>query len=142
MKKIGVFTSGGDSPGMNACIRAVVRAAVDRGCEVCGIQKGYNGLISGEIKSLTSKDVSNIIQRGGTFLKTARSKEFMTIEGRQKAHAQLMEKGIEGLVAIGGDGTFTGAMVFEKEFGFPIPQKEIPFKQGKFLSIKSSLDCK
>ena len=120
MKRIGVFTSGGDSPGMNACIRAVVRSAIDSDLEVCGIKRGYNGIIAGDIEVLNSRNVSNIIQRGGTFLKSARSKEFMTIEGRQKAHAQLMEKGIEGLVAIGGDGTFTGAMVFEKEFGFPM----------------------
>ena len=120
MKRIGVFTSGGDSPGMNACIRAVVRSAIDSGLEVCGIKRGYNGIIAGDIEVLNSRNVSNIIQRGGTFLKSARSKEFMTIEGRQKAHAQLMEKGIDGLVAIGGDGTFTGAMVFEKEFGFPM----------------------
>ena len=120
MKRIGVFTSGGDSPGMNACIRAVVRSAIDSGLEVCGIKRGYNGIIAGDIEVLNSRNVSNIIQRGGTFLKSARSKEFMTIEGRQKAHAQLMDKAIDGLVAIGGDGTFTGAMVFEKEFGFPM----------------------
>jgi len=120
MKRIGVFTSGGDSPGMNACIRAVVRSAIDSDLEVCGIKRGYNGIIAGDIEVLNSRNVSNIIQRGGTFLKSARSKEFMSIEGRQKAHAQLMEKGIEGLVAIGGDGTFTGAMVFENEFGFPM----------------------
>ncbi len=120
MKKIAVFTSGGDSPGMNACVRAVVRSAIDKGLGVYGIKRGYNGIISGDIEQLTSRNVSNIIQRGGTFLKSARSKEFMTREGREKAHDQLMKIGIEGLVAIGGDGTFTGAMVFEKEFGFPM----------------------
>ena len=120
MKKIGVFTSGGDAPGMNACIRAVVRSALDSDLEVFGIKRGYNGIIAGEIELLNSRNVSNIIQRGGTFLKSARSKAFMTAEGRKKAHEQLMKNGIDGLVAIGGDGTFTGAMVFEKEYDFPL----------------------
>ena len=120
MKKIGVFSSGGDAPGMNACIRAVVRAAVYSDLEVYGIKRGYDGIITGDIELLNSRNVSNVIQRGGTFLKSARSKAFMTVEGRKKAHEQLMKRGIDGLVAIGGDGTFTGALVFEKEFDFPI----------------------
>ncbi len=105
---------------MNACIRAVVRSAVGINVEVYGITKGYTGLINGDMRLLNSRDVSNVIQRGGTFLKSARSKEFMTAEGRKKAHQQLMKMEIEGLIAIGGDGTFTGASVFEKEFGFPV----------------------
>jgi 6-phosphofructokinase 1 len=119
MKKIGVFTSGGDSPGMNACLRAVVRTAVYNGIEVYGIMRGYNGMIKGEIVKLESSSVSNIIQRGGTILKSARSKEFMTAEGRRKAYEQLQNFGIEGLVAIGGDGTFTGANTFYEEVGVP-----------------------
>jgi 6-phosphofructokinase 1 len=105
MKKIAVFTSGGDAPGMNACIRAIVRGAAYHNVEVFGIVRGYNGMIKGDIIPLNSQSVSNIIQRGGTILKSARSKEFMTSEGRQKAYDQLKEKGIEGLVAIGGNGT-------------------------------------
>jgi 6-phosphofructokinase 1 len=119
MKKIAVFTSGGDAPGMNACIRAVVRGALYHGLEVYGIRRGYNGMISGDIIPMTSQSVSNIIQRGGTILKSARSKEFMTPEGRKKAYENLMKFGIEGLVAIGGNGTFTGAEVFFNEYQLP-----------------------
>ncbi len=119
MKKIAVFTSGGDAPGMNACIRAVVRGAIRNGVEVYGIIRGYNGMIKGDIIPLTSQSVSNIIQRGGTILKSARSKEFMTTEGREKAYNQLKQFGIEGLVAIGGNGTFTGAEIFYNEYKIP-----------------------
>jgi 6-phosphofructokinase 1 len=119
MKKIAVFTSGGDAPGMNACIRAVVRGAIYHGIEVYGIRRGYNGMISGDIFEMTSQSVSNIVQRGGTVLKSARSKEFMTPEGRKKAYENLMANGIEGLVAIGGNGTFTGAEVFYNEYQIP-----------------------
>ncbi|HLO45479.1 MAG TPA: 6-phosphofructokinase [Leadbetterella sp.] len=119
MKKIAVFTSGGDAPGMNACIRAVVRGAIYHGIEVFGIRRGYNGMISGDIFEMTSQSVSNIVQRGGTVLKSARSKEFMTPEGRKKAYENLMANGIEGLVAIGGNGTFTGAEVFYNEYQIP-----------------------
>jgi len=103
MKRIGVFTSGGDAPGMNACIRAVVRGAVYHGIEVYGIRRGYSGMIAGDVYKMESHSVSNIVQRGGTILKSARSKEFMTPEGRKKAYEQLNEHGIEGLVAIGGN---------------------------------------
>jgi 6-phosphofructokinase 1 len=119
MKRIGVFTSGGDAPGMNACIRAVVRGAVYHGIEVFGIRKGYNGMIAGDVYKMESHSVSNIVQRGGTILKSARSKEFTTPEGRKKAYDNLMAHGIEGLVAIGGNGTFTGAMIFGNEYGIP-----------------------
>ncbi|TXE12351.1 6-phosphofructokinase [Algoriphagus aquimarinus] len=119
MKKIAVFTSGGDSPGMNACVRAVVRTAIYKGLEVYGIYRGYEGMIDGEIKRLQSHSVSNIVQRGGTVLKSARSMEFKTSEGRKKAYDNLTAHGIEGLVAIGGDGTFTGAKVFFEEYGIP-----------------------
>ncbi len=119
MKRIAVFTSGGDAPGMNACIRAVVRGAVYHGLEVFGIRRGYNGMINGDIFQMTSHSVSNIVQRGGTILKSARSKEFMTTEGRKKAFDQLQKFGIEGLVAIGGNGTFTGATIFYDEYGIP-----------------------
>ncbi|WP_159472438.1 6-phosphofructokinase [Dyadobacter sp. 3J3] len=119
MKRIGVFTSGGDAPGMNACIRAVVRGAVYHGIEVFGIRRGYSGMIAGDVYKMESHSVSNIVQRGGTILKSARSKEFMTPEGRKKAYEQLTAHGIEGMVAIGGNGTFTGAMIFGNEYGIP-----------------------
>ena len=119
MKKIAVFTSGGDSPGMNACVRAVVRTAIFKNIEVFGIYRGYEGMIDGEIKRLHSHSVSNIVQRGGTILKSARSERFKTPEGRTKAFENLKKHGIEGLIAIGGDGTFTGAKIFFEEFGIP-----------------------
>ena len=119
MKRIGVFTSGGDSPGMNACIRAAVRGGIYHGVEIFGIRYGYAGMISGTIFPMDSRSVSNVIQKGGTILKTARCKEFFEYEGRKKAHAKLKEFGIDGLVAIGGDGTFTGAKKFYEEFGIP-----------------------
>ena len=120
LKKIGVFTSGGDAPGMNAAIRAVVRTALNYGTEVYGICRGYDGLISDDIKKLESIDVSGIIQRGGTILQSARSKEFRTPEGREKAFQNLKKHGIEALIAIGGDGTFTGANILYQEFGIPV----------------------
>lgn len=104
---------------MNACIRAVVRGAIYHGLEVYGIRRGYNGMIAGDIFEMGSKSVSNIVQRGGTILKSARSKDFMTPEGRKKAYENLMSHGIEGLVAIGGNGTFTGAEVFYNEYQIP-----------------------
>jgi 6-phosphofructokinase 1 len=116
MKKIGIFTSGGDSPGMNACIRAIVRTALYNGITPYGIFRGYDGMIDGEMEELTSRSVSNIIQRGGTILKSARSSRFMTKEGRKQAFENLQKHGIDGIVAIGGDGTFAGAKVFENEF--------------------------
>jgi len=119
MKKIGVFTSGGDAPGMNAAVRAVVRWLSAHEVEVVGIKRGYAGMIDGEFVPMTPRDVANIIQRGGTILRTARSKEFMTPEGRAKAAEQLAAAGIEGLVAIGGDGTFRGAIKFIQEHRIP-----------------------
>lgn len=120
IKNIGVFTSGGDSPGMNAAIRAVVRTGLYHDIQVTGILRGYDGMISGEFLPMERKSVANIIQRGGTVLKTARSDEFRTKEGRAKAFEQLKKNGIDALVAIGGDGTFTGANIFHKEFNIPI----------------------
>ncbi len=113
------MTSGGDSPGMNAAVRAVVRTAVYHGMEVYGIRRGYQGMIEGDIFQMKTTDVSNIIQRGGTILKTARSKEFMTDEGMQKAYAQLKAHNIEALVLIGGDGTFRGAVKFFEKYTIP-----------------------
>lgn len=118
--RIGVMTSGGDSPGMNAAIRAIVRTAIFENLEVFGIYRGYEGLIDGQIERLESSSVSNIIQRGGTILKTARSQRFMTPEGRMKAFQNIHDLGIEALVVIGGNGTFTGASIFDKEYGVPI----------------------
>ena len=109
VKRIGVLTSGGDAPGMNACVRAVVRTAIYHGVECYGIRRGYNGLISGDIIKLDEKSVSHIINRGGTILNTARSKEFMTPEGQQKAVSTCKFLGLDGVIAIGGDGTFRGA---------------------------------
>jgi 6-phosphofructokinase 1 len=120
IKKIGVLTSGGDSPGMNAAIRAVVRTAIYEDLEVMGIYRGYQGLINNSLVPLLSSSVSNIIQRGGTILKSARSKEFLTKEGRKKAYDTLVSNKIDALVVIGGDGTFTGAKVFDSEFDYPI----------------------
>ena len=119
MKRIAVFTSGGDAPGMNACIRAVVRTAVYHGVEVYGVLRGYTGLINGELLRMDSMSVSNIIQKGGTILKSARSQAFMTREGRERAYNNLLNYHIDGLIAIGGNGTFTGAMTFFEEFGIP-----------------------
>ncbi len=116
MKTIAVFTSGGDSPGMNANIRAVVRTALHYGIKVIGIRSGYEGMIDGDMFEMQSKDVSSIIQLGGTILQTARSERFMTKEGRQKAYDNLKKMGIEGIVACGGNGTFTGAKVLMEEF--------------------------
>ena len=113
------MTSGGDSPGMNAAIRAVVRTAMYHGMEVYGIRRGYQGMIEGDIYKMQTTDVSNIIQRGGTVLKTARSKEFMTDMGMETAYRQLKKHGIEGLVLIGGDGTFRGAVKFFEKYTIP-----------------------
>lgn len=119
ISKIGVFTSGGDAPGMNAALRAVVRASSYYQKEVYGIMQGYEGMILGEIVKLGSRSVGNILQRGGTILKSARSQEFRTKEGREKAYQNLRKNGIDGLVAIGGDGTFTGLHKFFEEFSVP-----------------------
>ncbi|TLX77687.1 6-phosphofructokinase [Labilibacter sediminis] len=118
--KIGVLTSGGDSPGMNAALRAVVRAAIYNKLEVVGISQGYHGMILDRIEPMTSKSVSNIIHQGGTILKSARSEGFRTPEGRKKAFENLQKHGVDGLVVIGGDGTFTGARIFAQEYNIPI----------------------
>lgn len=116
MKKVAVFTSGGDAPGMNACLRAVVRTCLYYDIEVWGIRRGYQGMIENDFKQLNSNDVSNVIQLGGTILYSARSDEFRTAEGRKKAYDNLKKHSIEGIVAIGGDGTFSGAQQFLKEY--------------------------
>lgn len=117
--KIGVLTSGGDSPGMNAAIRAVVRTGIHHGLEVFGIMRGYQGMLEDDIFKMESRSVANIIQRGGTILKTARCKDFLEYEGRKKAYANLHKRGIDGLVIIGGDGSFRGAQIFSSEFDIP-----------------------
>jgi 6-phosphofructokinase 1 len=117
--KIGVLTSGGDAPGMNAAIRAVVRTGIFHGLEVFGIMRGYNGMVEDDIFKMDSKSVANIIQRGGTILKTARSMEFFEPEGRQKAYENLKKRGINGLVIIGGDGSFRGAQRFSNDYDIP-----------------------
>lgn len=116
LQKIGVFTSGGDAPGMNAAIRAVTRAAIANNLEVVGIRRGFQGMIEGDFKVLKSSDVSGILHLGGTVLKTARSAEFRTPEGREKAYQQLVDAGIDAFVVIGGDGSFTGALTLSQEY--------------------------
>ena len=120
IKTVGVLTSGGDAPGMNACIRAITRTAIYNGMKVMGIYRGYEGLINGEIKEFTSESVSNTIQRGGTILKTARSMEFMTPEGMQKAYDNLVKFGIDALIVIGGNGSLTGAQKLAREYDYPV----------------------
>lgn len=120
MKSIAIFTSGGDSPGMNACIRAVVRTALYHNLQVYGIRYGYDGMIKDDFIKMDASSVSNIIHRGGTILKTARSKAFMTPEGMQKAAANIRKHNIEGIIAIGGDGTFKGALAFREYCDVPV----------------------
>lgn len=117
---IGILTSGGDAPGMNAAIRAVTRTAIFKGFSVKGIMRGYKGLVFNEIVEFKSRSVSNIIQQGGTILKTARCKEFMTAEGRKSAYENMVAAGIDALVVIGGDGSLTGANIFAQEYNVPI----------------------
>ncbi len=120
IKSIGVLTSGGDAPGMNACIRAVTRAAIYQGWKVYGIYRGWEGLLNDEIKELTTESVSNIIQRGGTILKTARSERFRTPEGRKMAYQTMQKYGIDALVVIGGNGSLTGAEALAREQGVTV----------------------
>lgn len=117
---IGILTSGGDAPGMNAAIRSVTRAAIFNGIRVKAIYRGFRGLITGEIKEFQTQNVSNIIQQGGTILKTARCTEFLSPEGRRMAYDTMKNEGIDALIVIGGDGTFTGARIFAQEFNIPI----------------------
>ena len=120
LNTIGILTSGGDAPGMNAAIRAVTRTARFNNINVIGIMRGYEGLINKEFVKFTSSSVSNTIQRGGTILKTARSSAFMTAEGRKKAYENMVEEGIDALIAIGGNGTLTGAQLFAREYDIPV----------------------
>ncbi len=120
IKAIGVLTSGGDAPGMNACIRAVTRAAIYAGWRVFAIYRGWEGLINDDIKEFTTESVSNTIQRGGTILKTARSKDFLTVEGRQKAYDNIVRHGIDALVVIGGNGSLAGAQELAREHDVPV----------------------
>ena len=120
IKKIAVLTSGGDSPGMNAAIRSVVRTCAYHNVECVGVYRGYEGLIEGDFMEMDARSVKSIINKGGTMLKSARSDEFRTVEGRKKAYQNLIDENIEGLVVIGGDGSFTGALIFNQEFGFPV----------------------
>ena len=120
IKKVGVMTSGGDSPGMNAAIRSVVRTCAFHNIECLGIYRGYEGMIDGDFITMDARSVKGIINKGGTILKSARSKEFRTKEGRKKAYRQLTKAGVDAFVTIGGDGTFSGALIFNEEFGFPV----------------------
>jgi len=120
IKKIAVMTSGGDAPGMNAAIRSVVRTCAFHKIDCVGIYRGYEGMIEGDFKTLSARSVNNIINKGGTILKSARSDEFRTKEGRKKAYLQIKSAGIEALVIIGGDGTFAGGLMFNQEFNFPL----------------------
>lgn len=116
IKTIGILTSGGDAPGMNAAIRAVTRAGIYNGFNIKAIYRGYDGLVQGDISSFTTENVSGIVRRGGTILKTARSKEFCTEEGRAKAYENMQKEGIDALVVVGGNGSLTGAMIFAQEY--------------------------
>ncbi|TXG39470.1 6-phosphofructokinase [Seonamhaeicola maritimus] len=120
IKKVAVLTSGGDAPGMNAAVRSVVRTCAYHGVECVGVYRGYQGMIEGDFKPMNARSVRGIINKGGTILKSARSKEFRTKEGREKAYQNIIKEGIEGIVVIGGDGSFTGALVFNQEYGFPV----------------------
>ena len=120
IKRVGVLTSGGDSPGMNAAIRAVVRACAYYNVECVGIYRGYQGMIEGDFKEMGPRDVKNIINKGGTILKSARSADFRTAEGRKRAYDNLVAAGIDSFVVIGGDGSFTGAEIFNEEYKFPV----------------------
>jgi len=120
INKIAVFTSGGDSPGMNAAIRSVVRTCAYMKIDCVGIYRGYEGMIEGDFKPMDARSVNNIINKGGTILKSARSIEFRTPEGRAKAYENLKKEGIDAFVVIGGDGSFTGAMIFNQEYNFPV----------------------
>ena len=120
INKIAVLTSGGDAPGMNAAIRAVVRTCAYHNINCLGVYRGYQGMIEGDFKEMGPRSVNNIINKGGTILKSARSKDFMTAEGRKKAYNHLKEANVDALVVIGGDGSFTGAEIFNKEFNFPV----------------------
>ena len=120
IKRVGVLTSGGDSPGMNAAIRAVVRACAYYNVECVGIYRGYQGMIEGDFKEMGPRDVKNIINKGGTILKSARSADFRTAEGRKRAYENLVAAGIDSFVVIGGDGSFTGAEIFNEEYKFPV----------------------
>ena len=120
INSIGILTSGGDAPGMNACIRAVTRTAICNGMKVFGIYRGFEGLMSGEFKEFTTESVSNTIQRGGTILKTARSDAFRPPEGRKKAYEQMKAAGIDALIVIGGNGSLSGAQIFASEWDVPV----------------------
>ena len=120
VKKIAVLTSGGDSPGMNTALRAVVRTCAYKNIDCVGVSRGYQGLINDDIKTLKTRSVRGIINRGGTMLYSARSDEFRTKDGREKAFSYIKKHGLDGLVVIGGDGSFTGGLIFQKEFGIPV----------------------
>ena len=145
IKCVGILTSGGDAPGMNAAIRAVTRSAIFSGFKVKGIYRGYKGLISDEIQDFKTQNVSNIIQMGGTILKTARCPEFATPEGRQLAYDNIKRHEIDALVVIGGDGSLTGARVFANEFNFPCisnsPERIRSLRPTTFFDIRATIRC-
>lgn len=120
IKRLAVLTSGGDSPGMNAAIRSVVRTCAYHGVQCVGVYRGYEGLIEGDFTEMDARSVKGIINKGGTMLKSARSDKFRTVQGRQQAYDHLISNEIDGLVVVGGDGSFTGALIFNQEFGFPV----------------------
>ena len=141
MKRIGVLTSGGDAPGMNSCIRAVVRSAIYKGWEVIGIQRGYAGLIENDVQMMSAHSVSNIIYRGGTVLKSARSKEFMKEEGQRKAVENIRKLGMQTLIVVGGDGSLEGARVLDEKWDIPtigipavLPQRYLPIAEVRTYS--------
>mgnify|MGYP003457073398 CR=1 FL=1 len=138
---VGVLTSGGDAPGMNAAIRSVTRSAISNGLKVKGIYRGYEGLMNGEVKTFTTEDVSNIIQTGGTILRTARSKDFQTPEGRKRAYDTLMREGIDALIVIGGNGSLTGAMKLAEEYDFPCIGLPGTIDNDLYGTLNTIMDC-
>ena len=143
-KYIGILTSGGDASGMNAAIRAVTRTAIFNGFKIKGIYRGYEGLIAGEVKELTTEDVSSIIQRGGTILKTARSEAFTTPEGRKKAYEVIQKENISALIIIGGDGSLTGARIFAEEYNVTCIDNDLygtDFTIGYDTALNTIVEC-
>ena len=136
IKRIAVLTSGGDAPGMNAAVRAVVRSSVFYKLECFAVYQGYQGLIEGNLEHFTARSVNNIINKGGTILRSARSLEFRTPEGRKKAYKNLLKNQIDALVVIGGDGSFTGAMIFQQEFNFPVIAYQV---SGEYSMIRAAI---
>ena len=139
IKCIGIITSGDDAPGMNSAIRSVTRSAIYNGLRVKAIYRGYKGLIDGEIVEFQTQNVSNIIQQGGTILKSSESKDFMTQEGRKKAYENMMKEEIDALVVIGGDGSLSGARIFAQEYDVPCIERQQPLRNRHYNRLRHGI---